>query len=89
MYFAYVLINTETGKENEVVEKISELEETREVCVTYGTFDIVVKLEASDSERLRYVILRKIRNMEGVRSTITLIGTKPLCKVKNEGSRSS
>ncbi len=82
VYFAYVLINTETGKEDEVVEKISELEETKEVCVTYGTFDVVVKLEAPDSERLRDIILKKIRNMRGVRSTITLIGTKPLCKVK-------
>ncbi len=76
MAIAIVLINTDIGKEIDVFEKLKQIPEIKEVYITYGTFDIVAKLEAQTLSKLNEVITRNIRNMSGVRSTLTLIGVE-------------
>ncbi|UXD21902.1 AsnC family transcriptional regulator [Ignicoccus pacificus DSM 13166] len=73
MAVAIILINTDIGKEVEVFEKLKKIKEVREAYITYGTFDIVAKLEAPSLHQLNDVITKEIRNMNGVRSTLTLI----------------
>jgi len=73
---AIVLINTDIGKETEVFEKLKKIPNVREAYITYGTFDIVAKIEANDFKELNNVITREIRNMPGIRSTLTLIGVQ-------------
>ncbi|MBI5378089.1 MAG: Lrp/AsnC ligand binding domain-containing protein, partial [Thaumarchaeota archaeon] len=40
----------------------------------FGAYDIVVKVESPTVERLREVITWKIRKIEKIRSTLTLMG---------------
>ena len=76
MALAIILINTEMGKEVEVFEKLKKVDVIREAYITYGTFDIVAKAEAPTLMKLNEVITQEIRNMNGVRSTLTLIAVE-------------
>jgi len=72
---AFILVNTEVGREHEIAEKIRRLGSgIAEVVVTYGQFDLVVKIEVDDFRRLDELVT-KIRELDGVTSTITLIGS--------------
>lgn len=75
MTTAYVLINCELG----AVEKIflqlkasGKIKETREV---FGAYDIVTKIEASSVDLVKDIIA-KIRGIEKIRSTLTLMSNE-------------
>lgn len=73
MSVALVLINTETGVEETVLEKLKKMKNVKEAFIVYGVYDIIVKVEAKDLEELRDIVSTRIRRVEGVRSTVTLI----------------
>jgi DNA-binding Lrp family transcriptional regulator len=70
---AYVLVNAEIGSESEVLEKLRMIPEVMEAHVVYGVYDIIVRVEADTMESLKDVINMKIRRLDKVRSTITMI----------------
>ena len=71
---AYVLITVETGSEYEVAERIKKLSnDVRDVLITYGIYDIVVKIETNSLDKLNQIVT-KIRKIEGVKQTTTLVG---------------
>jgi len=69
---AYVLLNCELGAEEEIIGKLKELENVKEVHVTFGAYDITAKLEAETAEKLRETITQNLRKMDKIRSTLTL-----------------
>lgn len=71
---AYVLINCELGSEEGVISQIKTIEGIKEVHGTFGAYDILVKIESDRVETLREVITWKIRKIEHIRSTLTLMG---------------
>lgn len=73
MDIAFVLINTEMGSEADVSRELSEIEEVKEVYGLYGVYDLIVRVEAETMEKLKDVIGSKIRRLEKVRSTLTMI----------------
>jgi DNA-binding Lrp family transcriptional regulator len=70
---AIVLVNTDIGSEEEVLNKISSIEGVTEVYVVYGVYDLVVKVSAPTTEELKDIISSKIRKLPNVRSTLTMI----------------
>jgi len=74
MATAYVLINCELGSEEEIIKQLKELEGVTEVHGTFGAYDILAKIESSTVEVLRETITWKIRKIEKIRSTLTLMG---------------
>ena len=74
MPIAYVLLNCTLGTEEEMIQKLQGIESIKEVQGTFGTFDILTKIETSTVEALRDIITKKIRNFDNVRSTLTLMG---------------
>ena len=70
---AFVMISAETGKENEVMNELKKIEHVKEACLTYGAYDIVVKVEADSREKLEEVITEKVRRTSSVRSTLTMM----------------
>jgi len=50
--------------------------EITELHTLFGGYDLVAKIEAEDYEKLGDIVLNKIRTMEGVIDTMTLMGTK-------------
>ena len=71
---AYVLINCELGSEENVISQIKIIDGVKEVHGTFGAYDILVKIESDRVETLREVITWKIRKIEHIRSTLTLMG---------------
>lgn len=71
---AYVLINCDLGKEEEIIENLKHVDAIKEVLGTFGAYDIIVKAEHAEKEKLREVIIWSIRKIEHIRSTLTLMG---------------
>ena len=74
MATAYVLINCELGSEESKISQLKTLEGIIEVHGTFGAYDILAKIESSTVEALRETITWKIRKIEKIRSTLTLMG---------------
>ncbi len=74
MATAYVLINCELGSEEAIIGQLKGLEGVKEVHGTFGAYDILVKIESDTVEKLRETITWKIRKIEKIRSTLTLMG---------------
>jgi DNA-binding Lrp family transcriptional regulator len=70
---AFVLINADLGAEEELVRELRSIEHVKEVYVVYGVYDIVAKIEADTMEKVKETITWKIRRLEKVRSTLTMI----------------
>lgn len=74
MATAYVLINCDLGSEQKVIDQIRPLDGIKEVKGVFGAYDILAKIESASSERLRETITWKIRKIDRIRSTLTLMG---------------
>jgi DNA-binding Lrp family transcriptional regulator len=70
---AYVLLNTELGKEPEVVQAMKGTIEIKNIYSLYGIYDILVEVEAETMEKVKEVVFNRIRRLDQVKSTITLI----------------
>ena len=70
---AFVLINAELGAEDSLIKELKNTENVNEVYVVYGVYDIVAKIEADTMEKVKETITWKIRRLERVRSTLTMI----------------
>ena len=74
MQTAYVLINCELGKEENILDSLKHMESIIEVHGTFGAYDIIAKIENSDRDKLRETITWNIRKLQHVRSILTLMG---------------
>ncbi|MFQ5940776.1 MAG: Lrp/AsnC family transcriptional regulator [Nitrososphaerales archaeon] len=70
---AIVLMNAELGHENKLVDELKKTQYVTEVYAVYGVYDVIVKVEGDSMEKLRDTISTKLRRIEGVRSTLTMI----------------
>ncbi len=70
---AFVLINSEIGAEDELLKELEKLESIKEAYSVYGVYDIIVKVEAETMEKLKEIVTWKIRRLDKVRSTLTMI----------------
>ncbi len=71
---AYILINCEIGSEEEVITALKNVDSIKEVHGTFGAYDILAKIESPQVEDLRETITWKIRKIDKIRSTLTLMG---------------
>lgn len=71
----YILINADSGYERKLLKQIREIGNVKEAFLVYGTFDIIAKIETGTLEELREFISMKIRKLDNVVSTMTLIVT--------------
>jgi uncharacterized ParB-like nuclease family protein len=75
----FVLINITAKKEPQILERIFELDEVKEVHSVHGSIDVIVKivltrnLVSSDAEVISRYVQQNIRHIPGVLSTQTLI----------------
>ena len=73
MSVAFILINTDLGEGTDVSKALSEIPEVKEVYGVYGVYDFIVRLEAPSMQEIKEVITNKIRHLNHVRSTLTMI----------------
>ena len=70
---AFVLINVESGSEDEVLRELKGVEGVEEAYFSYGVYDIITKIKADTMEQLKEMVTRQVRILPKVRSTLTLI----------------
>jgi DNA-binding Lrp family transcriptional regulator len=73
---AVVFLNIDIGSEDKVMELLAAIPEVKAVYFVYGPYDIVIKIEAPDVDKIRSVVREKVRKIEGIRSTTTLVVAK-------------
>ncbi|MCL5067680.1 MAG: Lrp/AsnC ligand binding domain-containing protein [Thaumarchaeota archaeon] len=76
MTMALVLINADIGRDKEVVDQLRKIEGVSEAYTVYGAYDIVVKVEAATQENIKGIVFSKIRMLDYIRSTLTLVGAE-------------
>lgn len=73
MVSAYSLISAEPGMTSKIFERVERLEGVKSVEAVAGPYDIVARIEVNSLEKLTGTVFGKIRGVEGVTSTTTLI----------------
>ncbi|MGC8558647.1 MAG: Lrp/AsnC family transcriptional regulator [Nitrososphaeria archaeon] len=73
MATAYVLINADMGSENDVLKELKNINGVKEAYLVYGVYDIIAKVDADTMEQVKEIITWKVRRLEKVRSTLSMI----------------
>ena len=78
---AFVLVETEPGKEKEVMEKLLKYDEVKEVHIYSGEMDLFVVLETErdmlvpSSKKVADLVIDKIQSIKAIQDTETIIPT--------------
>jgi DNA-binding Lrp family transcriptional regulator len=72
----FVLISAAPGTERDVYVEIQKIREVVELHPLFGEYDLIVKLDAPDFNRLGEIVVDRIRKIPGVIDTKTLTGIK-------------
>ncbi len=78
MATARVFINCDLGSEKAIIQKLKGLEGVNEVHGIFGVYDIIAKIETDITEKLNETITWKIRKINEIRSTLTLMEIEDL-----------
>ena len=70
---AFVLINVESGSEDDVLNELKTVEGVEECYFSYGVYDVITKVKADTMDKLKDLVTRRVRTLNKVRSTLTLI----------------
>ncbi len=74
---AYVLISCELGCEHAVIDELCTVSGVQEASQIYGsTFDIIIKIKADTEAGLRDIINRRVRRIEKIKATQTMMVMK-------------
>jgi len=72
MVTAFVLSRCESGFEEQIKKEISLIPEVTDIDITYGSYDIVFRIETTNKKSLVDIILNDIRGNSKIKETQTL-----------------
>jgi len=70
----FVLISCDERFVQDIIEEIKSIDSVTDTQHVQGIYDIVVKLDTSN-DSLKEIVQTKIRYIDGIRSTLTLLGS--------------
>ena len=70
---AFILINVETGSEDSILKQLRQMDFVEEAYVSYGGYDLIIRVKADDMTELKEKVTSKIRSLNKIKSTLTLI----------------
>ena len=74
MVSAVVLLNTESGSsQDRVIESLKKIDGVVEAHALYGLYDLIIKIKALTLDKLKELIRLRIRQTDGVSSSLTLM----------------
>ena len=73
MIRAFMFLNVEPGSEANVLKHLKTLEAVEEAYVSYGVYDIIIRVRAETAEKMKDVVTRQVRSINQVSSTLTLM----------------
>ena len=72
MALAFVLVNCRLGSAKVVLDELKQITDVTQASAISGAYDIIVRVEENSIEQVKSVVM-KIRRIEGVSSSVTLI----------------
>jgi len=73
MVTSYTLARVKPAKDSSVYDLVRHLPGVKEVITTYGEYDMIIKIEVESLDKLDDFVFNKLRVIEGIESTTTLI----------------
>jgi DNA-binding Lrp family transcriptional regulator len=73
MATAFCLINAEMGYEGDLLKRLKNTEGVRNAYAVYGVYDIIAQVEGDTMEEVKDAVSWRIRKLDKVRSTLTMI----------------
>lgn len=75
---AYVLLNSDLGSDESIIAEAKKILASEkniqfEIQGVYGVYDIVLKITTDTTDHLRSIITNKIRKINKVQSTLTMV----------------
>jgi len=70
------LVKVDVGKDREVfaeIQSLGRIYKVREVASLFGVYDLIVKVEGEAHKDLEAVVFDALRQIPGVRETVTLV----------------
>lgn len=77
MITSYTLARVNPAQDKEVYNKVRKFSEVQEVILTYGEYDLIIKVQSDSLNDLDHFIFNKLRTTDGVAATTTLLEAKP------------
>lgn len=77
MITSYTLARVLPAKDKEVYMKVKVFDEVKDVVLTYGEYDLILKIESNSLEDLDHFVFNKLRAIDGIASTTTLLEAQP------------
>lgn len=78
MVTCYTLARTRPSQDQSFYNAVKKFPEVKEVIITYGEYDMIIKIEANTIEELDDFIFNRLRSTEGIAATTTLIQATPV-----------
>lgn len=72
MQTAYILISCNPEDTEEIVLALRNIKEISEAKMVEGPYDIIAKLEANDSEKVKEIISTQLKKIIKIKHTLTL-----------------
>lgn len=80
MVTAFVLLNISRGKVNTVAEELANTDGVYEVHSVAGRYDLVAVIRVKTNDELAQLVTDKIRQLEGIEASETLIGFRVISR---------
>jgi DNA-binding Lrp family transcriptional regulator len=77
MPLAFICITTEPDFMVDVVTKLKTIPGVKEAHMVYGVYDIIAKISGNNMNSLKDLITNKIRRIDNIQNTITIMVEEP------------
>jgi DNA-binding Lrp family transcriptional regulator len=85
---AFVLITNESGTDDSVIAHLRDIASITNVYGTFGSYDLLTKLESSNEQLMQNDILNGITKINNIKATLTLLvdgpGIQKITKIEQE-----
>lgn len=72
----YVLIETEAGRLEPVLNRVKGIQGVIDASAVTGIYDIIAKLQTDNITKALSTVVKEIKNIDGIRSIESLVGVK-------------
>jgi len=70
---AFVGLRIEQGREEDALERLRDIDGVREIHLTTGEWDVMLKIVAADTDSLRELMFERVAEMDGFSRSQTMI----------------
>ena len=70
---AFILIDCDFPFSENIIQELKRIPEIEEFYRVQSIYDIIAKVNADSKDQLNEIVVRKVREIEGIKNTLTMI----------------